>query len=671
MRYLFLLLCAGLVSAGAAAAGELPVSDFAKHPTLTNPALSPDGKYLAVAVSENTDSTDADYQLAVFSLPELKVVSRLDMALRNVPIDIHWVSPKRLIMMVGEETGTLEAPGETGDIIAVDYDGSHKRLLYSLAHRGSPGSMFDSANYNLLSAPRGLPSIAGVPEQPNGHFFMNLQLFPPNMGNDFDVSASQLYDVDTSTGHTVEIGEIAHGNMQLLPHDGVARIAFGEDDHLETEAFSSADGKHWTRIPDNAVGKYYEPLKISADGQHLYALSSMDGGPNALVESKLDGSDRKVLASDPFASVSEVLFEPQTDVPYAAIFTAQGRPFVKHVGDGIYTEILDALAKADPNDFVGVAGASTDGSTLLVHAEGDRNPGVYALLDRNTMHARPLYEVLPWIDSKQMPARMPVRFATRDGTPLVGYLTLPLGSDGKNLPLVLIPHGGPIGPADEWFFDPWAAFLANRGYATLQINYRGSGGRGRNFEHAGYKQFGTGIQDDLVDGVKWAIAQGYVDPKRICVFGGSFGGYSSLMQPIVAPNLYKCAVDYAGVYDWRINFDRSDTSHVSLGRTYFADAIGDRDEAYKISPASMLDKFNVPVLIVHGKDDPRVPYQNATDLRSALDKAGKPYEWLVKPGELHGFYAEKNNEELLTTMQAFLSKYIGAGDSPPASSKGN
>jgi dipeptidyl aminopeptidase/acylaminoacyl peptidase len=671
MRYSFPLLCAGLVLAGAAAAGELPVSDFAKHPTLTNPVLSPDGKYLAVAVSQNTDSTDADYQLAVFSLPELKVVSRLDMAFRNVPIDIHWVSPKRLIMMVGEETGTLEAPGETGDIIAVDYDGSHKRLLYSLAHRGSPGSMFDAANYNLLSAPRGLPSIAGVPEQPNGHFFMNLQLFPPNMGNDFDVSTSQLYDVDTATGHTVEIGEIAHGNMRLLPHDGVARIAFGEDDHLETEAFSSADGRHWTRIPDKTVGKYYEPLKISADGQHLYALSSMDGGPNALVDSNLDGSDRKVLASDPFASVSEVLFEPQTNVPYAAVFTAQGRPFVKEIGDDIYAKILDALAKTDPADFVDIAGASTDGSKLLVHVEGDRNPGVYALLDRNTMHARPLYEVLPWIDSKQMPARMPVHFAARDGTPLVGYLTLPLGNVAKNLPLVLIPHGGPIGPADEWFFDPWAAFLANRGYATLQVNYRGSGGRGRNFEHSGYKQFGNGIQDDLVDGVKWAIAQGYVDPNRICVFGASFGGYSSLMQPMVAPGLYKCAMDYAGVYDWRINFDRSDTSHVSLGRTYFADAIGDRDEAYKISPANMLDKFNVPVLIVHGKDDPRVPYQNATDLRSALDKAGKPYEWLVKPKELHGFYAEKNNEELFTTMQAFLTKYIGAGDTPPAPPKGN
>lgn len=671
MRRVFAWVCACMLLAGIAVAAELPVSDFARHPTLANPVLSPDGKYLAVAVSENTDDTDANYQLAVFSLPELKIVSRLDMALRNVPIDIHWVSDKRLVMMVGEETGTLETPVETGDIIAVDYDGSHKRLLYSLEHRGSPGSMFDTGNFNLMNAPRGLPSIAGLPEQPNGHFFVNLQLFPTNMGNDFDASTSQLYDVDATTGNMVKIGEIAHGNLELIPHNGVARIAFGDDDDLETEAFSSSDGKNWTRIPDSVLGKYYQPLKISADGQHLYALSSMDGGPSALIESNLDGSGSKVLASDTFASVSDVLFEPQTDIPYAAIFTAQGRPFVDYLGNGDYAQIMQALAKTDTSDFVTLADTDTDGSTLLVHVHSDRNPGVYALLDRHTMHARPLYEVLPWIDSKQMPARTPVRFTARDGTQIAGYLTLPVGSDGKNLPLVLIPHGGPIGPSDDWFFDPWAAFLANRGYATLQINYRGSGERGRNFERSGYRQFGTGIQDDLIDGVKWTIAQGYADAKRICVFGGSFGGYSSLMQPILAPDLYKCAIDYAGVYDWRINFDRSDTSHSRIGRTYFAEAIGSDSDAYAISPASQLDKFNVPVLIVHGKDDPRVPFQNATDLRSALDKAGKPYEWLAKPKELHGFYAEKNNEELFATMQAFLGKHIGAGNAPASAPKGN
>ncbi len=659
--------CAGALFASAAIAAELPVSDFVKHATLMTPALSPDGKYLAVAVSENTDSTDADYQLAVLRLPDLKVVSRLDMAPRYVPVDIHWVSDTRVIMALGKETGTLEAPSGTGDIIAVDYDGSHKKTLYSLEHRGGTYS-----GVNSLAIPMGGPSIAELPVKPNGHFTLNLQVFPENSnGTDWDSSRSQLYDVDAATGSAAKIGEIQHGSMNLLSQGGVARIAAGVDDHMETEVFTSTDGNHWTRLPESLTGKYFEPLTISADGKHLYARASMDGGPNQLIECDLDGSNRKVLASDPFASVDGVMFEPLTNVPYAAIFTAQGHPIVKYIGDGDYARIMQALAKTDPADFVTVSDASTDGSMLLVHVRGDRNPGVYALFDRSAMRATPLYQVLPWIDPKQMPERKPVQFTTRDGVQLVGYLTLPAGGGGKNLPLVLIPHGGPIGVDDSWFYDPASAFLADRGYATLQINYRGSGGRGRNFQRSGYKQFGTGIQDDLVDGVKWAIAQGYVDGNRICVFGGSFGGYSSLMQPIVAPGLYKCAIDYAGVSDMTIEMYNSDTRRFSTGRTYFTDAIGSEADARAISPINMLDKFDVPVLIVHGKDDPRVPYQNATDLRSALDKAGKPYEWLVKPKELHGFYSEKNNEELFTTMQAFLGKYIGAGGTPPPASKGN
>ena len=661
--YLRPLLFAGIfIVATTAISAELPVADFVKHPTLTNPVLSPDGKYLAVAVSENTDSTDANYQLAVLQLPDLKPVSRLNMAPRNLPLDIHWVSNTRLVMAIGEETGTLESPSGTGDIIAVNYDGSQKKTLYSLRHRGGAWT-----GVNLLNIPRGSPSIAGLPTKPNGHFYLNLQLYPESSnGTDWDSAKSELFDMDATSGFATKIGEIGHGSMSLIPHDGVARIASGMDDHMETELFTSNDGSHWTRVPASVTGKYFEPLAISADGKHLYASASMDGGPDELVECDLDGSHRQVLASDPFASVGGVLFEPLTNVPYAAIFTAQGRPTVKYIGDGLYAQSLQALAKTDPADFVTIADASTDGSMLLVHVHGDRNPGVYALFDRSAMRAMPLYKVLPWIDPQQMPERKPVHFTARDGTELVGYLTLPAGGAGKDLPLVLIPHGGPIGPSDSWFFDPWAAFLANRGYATLQVNYRGSGGRGRNFQRSGYKQFGSGIQNDLVDGVKWAIAKGYVDPKRICVFGGSFGGYSSLMQPIVAPDLYKCAIDYAGVYDWRIGMEKSDTRRFKSGRTYFADSIGSEADAYAISPASMLDKFNVPVLIVHGKDDPRVPYENATDLRSALDRANKPYEWLVRPKELHGFFSEKNNEDLFTTMQAFLAKYIGPGTASAA-----
>lgn len=651
-----LCLMALLVSATVAAA-ELPISDFVKHPTLTNPVISPDGKYIAVAISQNSDSTDASYQLAVLQLPDLKPVSRLDMAPRYLPIGIHWVSNNRLIMALGRESGTLESPSGTGDIIAVDMDGTHKKTLYSLAHRGGA---FSGAN--SLDIPRGSPSITALPNHADNHFALNLQVFPENSnGTDWDSSKSQLYDVDAASGHAIKIGEINHGSMNLIPYGGVARIAAGEDDQLNTEVFSSTDGKTWTRIPDAVAGKVFNPLRISDDGKLLFALSSMDGGPNQLIECNLDGTGRKVLASDPFSSVTEVMWNPVTHAPLAAVFAAGGKPTVQYIGDSDYVQIMQALATSQPSDFVMLQNASQNGSMLLIGVASDRNPGVFALFDKSTMNARPLYQVLPWIKPADMPQRKPVRFTNRSGTELVGFLTLPNGAD-KHLPLVLIPHGGPIGVADSWSYDPISAFLANRGYATLQVNYRGSSERGQNFQRTGFRQFGSGIQDDLIDGVQWAITQGYVDPNRICVFGGSFGGYSSLMQPILAPKLYKCAIDYAGVYDMRIEFNDSDTRRYKNGRTYLKMAVGTQQDAYAISPVSMMDKFNVPVLIAHGKDDPRVPYKNATDLRSYLDKAGKPYEWLAAPKELHGFYSEKNNEELFGMIQAFLAKYIGSGN---------
>lgn len=658
-------LLAGACVCAAATAAELPVADFVKHPPLTNPVLSPDGKHLAVVVGNTKDPEDAAYFVSVLSLPDLKPIGQFGLAPRYVPVDVQWVDNTRLVMASARFTGTLEKPQRDGDILAVDIDGSHSRVLYTL-QRGRreqvTGTMLGGASYNMVKLPLGIATIANTPTQPNGHFYLNLQLFGANDNfTSWDAAVSRVYDVDSRTGDATQIGAIAHGGMQFLVANNIARIAWGLDDVNHEVVFASTDGAHWTALPDSLIGKDFAPLAISRDGKTLYALSSMDGGPAALIACNLDGSDRKLLASDSFSSATDVMWDPATGTPFAAVFGAGGRPTVKYLDNGEDTQIMQALARSQPDQFVSLLGGSLDGSQLLVNVVSDRDPGVIALFDRNGMHAQPLFRMRPWIKPAEMPQRLPIRFKDRAGVELAGFLTLPNSGTHKHLPLVLVPHGGPIGVDDDWYFDPWAAFLADRGYATLQINYRGSGGRGLAFQDSGYRQFGSGIQDDLLDGVNWAIAQGYVDPNRICVFGGSFGGYSALMQPILAPKLYKCAIDYAGVSDMTIEFNDSDTRRFAYGRAYLQQAIGSLADAKAISPINMLDKFNVPVLIAHGKDDPRVPYENATELRSALDKANKPYEWLAEPGELHGFYGEEHNEEFFSMIQAFLAKHIGAG----------
>jgi dipeptidyl aminopeptidase/acylaminoacyl peptidase len=245
---------------------------------------------------------------------------------------------------------------------------------------------------------------------------------------------------------------------------------------------------------------------------------------------------------------------------------------------------------------------------------------------------------------------------------LEAILTIPKGADLAKLPMVLMPHGGPIDVQDDWFYDGDAQFLANRGYLVLQVNYRGSSGRGVNFRDAGYHQWGTGIQQDLIDAVKWAIAQNYADPQRVCIYGASFGGYSALMAPIRAPGMFKCAVGYAGIYDMGMRYKKGDTQESKAGRNALRIQMGDNPaELAANSPVSLASKIDVPVFLIHGEDDQRAPFAHAKAMRAALDAAHKPYEWLSKPGEGHGFYDEKNNVELYTKLQAFLEKNIGPG----------
>jgi dipeptidyl aminopeptidase/acylaminoacyl peptidase len=255
-----------------------------------------------------------------------------------------------------------------------------------------------------------------------------------------------------------------------------------------------------------------------------------------------------------------------------------------------------------------------------------------------------------------------MRFTASDGTQLEAILTVPAGASMNDLPMVLLPHGGPFEIDDNWFYDRDAQFLASRGYLVLQVNYRGSGGRGPNFVKSGYGKWGTRIQQDLIDGVKWAEAQHFADPKRVCVYGASFGGYSAMMTVIRAPGLFKCAVGYAGIYDLAMMYDKGDIRDDDSGVNYLKAAIGtDPAVLTANSPDKQADKIDVPVLLIHGEADQRAPFAQAKAMRAALDAAHKPYEWLTKPDEGHGFYNEQNNVDMYNHLQDFLSKYIGPG----------
>lgn len=631
--------------AAALAIEPIPVETFAQLASLSMPRLSPDGQYLALRMADDSNGTHA---LVVYKISDMSApVSLLRLPKYELPANIIWVSSTRLIVEKGKIYGSIDRPELTGEILATDIDGKHQDYLYG----------FEAGKSSRTTRARdlGWGFYAGQPHPANGHFYMTSQ----NWGDD---SKSELYDVDATKNLRHLIGEIGvEGMTFLVGPDGQTHFAYGENADYQYVVYHR-EPSGWTQLGAEQIGRSFAPIGFTPDHLGIYAHYAADGGPTSLVQQSDNGSDRKVLAKSGFGSIGSIQWTALPRQPFATV-EHTGVPVAHYIDPALpEAKLHAALSLKFPGSFVTFIDFSEDGGQLVFGVSSDRSPGSYYLIDTHTYKVRRLFDAAPWVDPSQMAERRPLRFKASDGTELEAILTLPKGASETHLPMILLPHGGPFDAEDDWYYDNDAQFLASRGYLVLQVNYRGSGGRGSNFKTAGYLKWGTRIQQDLIDGVKWAVDQSYADPKRICVFGGSFGGYAAMMTVIRSPGTFKCAVGYAGVYDLPMMYAKGDISATKSGRSYLTTVIGKDDaDLAANSPDRLADKIDVPVLLVHGEDDQRAPFAQAKAMRAALEAAHKPYEWLSKPGEGHGFYSEKDNVEFLNRLQAFLEKNIGKG----------
>ncbi|HET7663041.1 MAG TPA: prolyl oligopeptidase family serine peptidase [Rhodanobacteraceae bacterium] len=633
--------------APASANGLLPVSTFARHATLRAPRLSPDGKHLLVVVDDHEGRKHA---LMVYQLSDMSVTSMLRMPVNELPVDPIWVDNEWIALSIGKKFGSLDTPSNTGQVIATSIDGRQQRYLYGYHNEGGGLSAHNRGS------DQGFGFIVGRPETPNGHIYLRAQPW----GRE---KTSILYDINVARNARHLLAHMSVSGMNfLVDPDGKATYAFGTNSDFKYVAYRNT-GNRWFPVDFDKYGDYFEPIAYAPDHQHIYAILNKDGGPGVLYEMKLDGSQRKLLASDNFASIGGIQWTASPSSRPFAVFPAAGTPHPIFIDPNLPdAKLYRALQKAFPTEVVNFINFDQDGGKLLFYVSSDRDPGTYYLLNTHTHKVRKLFAAAPWIKPGQMATRWPFKFKASDGMELEGILTFPLHRKQQNLPMVLIPHGGPFGVKDSWFFDRDAQFLANRGYLVLQVNYRGSSGRGLKFKKAGYRKWGTRIQQDLIDGVKWTIEHHFADPDRICVYGGSFGGYSALMSVIRAPHLFKCAIGYAGVYDLGMVYDNDDVKTSDYLGNYFSATLGkDKAKLEANSPDKLADEIDVPVFLAHGKDDSVAPFAQAKAMRDAFDAIHKSYEWMAVDGEGHGFYTEEHRAAFLTKMQAFLKKYIGPG----------
>lgn len=633
--------------ASSAAAAPIPVADFAKPPSVETMKLSPDGRYLALVVPQG----DYETSLVVLDSVTLKAVGGLRSPENTLVGDLWWVGDERLVIAVAEKFGGLDEPHLTGHLVAVDADGKRPERIY-----GATGELQAGTRMKTRADDTGFATMVDpLPDDPRSAI---IAVWPRSQA----LAYTELFKIDVIGGSRRKLAKAPVAGAEFLVDGaGEPRFAWGTTVDGWHQLHRRIDGDEWALINDEQqTGVEIEPLALAADDQAYVQVRPAEG-PGRVALWHPDNGEIKVLHQPQVAEPRGVLRTADRKGIYGVI-TADDRTDVVLLDDkGLEGRSLALLRNSFAGQLVLPLGWSRDGSQVLVHVSSDRNSGEYYVFDTQAKKARFLLARDEWATPDDMLARTPIALKARDGLQLHGYLTTPAKSGDAPPPLVVLPHGGPHGVRDDGDWELWSQLLGSRGYAVLQVNFRGSGGYGQAFEAAGYRQWGGAMIDDLIDATRWAIEQGHADGKRACVFGASFGGYAALMSAAREPAMFRCAISYVGLSDLELMYSRGDIRETRYGKNYLQDVIGD-DEAQlaEYSPVSHAGEIEAAVMLVHGGEDVRVPIDHADRMRAALKKAGKPVEWLVKDNEAHGFYRQAHRVELYEGVLAFLDKHTAA-----------
>lgn len=625
-------------------AQDLSAEAFAKHYEVNEVALSPTGAYAALAVPSDDGM---ETQLQILKLDGSGQTQVLRFGRRQHVANVVWTSDDRLVVSRARMLPLRPQPVSQGELLSSDISGKDQELLF--------GYVKDSGNLTGRRKDQGFAKIVDTIDAEPGIAIVDFTCWDCGERPD-----TVLFKVNTRTGERHEIERVADSPTLLTDLSGKARFAVFQDDNENIRVrYRPQPNGEWLDAPKTLVGRSIDLAAFSEDGKTAYALIDDEGGPVHLYKIDMSTGTRVLLAGRDDVEITGLLYAGHNGLPFGVVYNA-GKPSVQYLDPtSEWSKLHAGFLKMFPGQLVRFSGFSQDSNRMLVTVYSDRNPGAYYVYDRAAKKLDLISELAPALKVSQLASSTPIEFSARDGQKLYGLYT----AKGPGMhPLVVMPHGGPHGPYDSWSYDADAQFLASRGYGVLQVNYRGSGGRGYNFQKAGYREWGGRIMDDITDGVRWAISQKLADPERICTYGASFGGYAALMQPIRNPGMYKCAIGYVGVYDLQTMYSAGDIKRSSNGRAYLDRVLGkDKTVLAANSPAQNPGKIGVPVFLIQGGVDQRVPMAQFNALKSSIGAANVPVETMVGQGEGHGFVKFENRVELYKRMDAFLAKYIGPG----------
>jgi len=625
MRYVrFYLAALLLLAAGCdslkTTAPVLPVEDFFKNPEKAAFHLSPTGEYISYV---------APYQsrLNIFVQKSTDTTATRITDVTESDIDKYfWVNKNRLIY-IQDDKGN-----EKYRLIAVNYDGS---------------SMLDITPKQDVSI-----KIISLLENDDDHILAA-----------FNIENERLFDVYKLNVYTGEI-ELYQKNPGTVigwqsDKNGNLRIAITSDGVNTGLLYRSKESEKFSLIQISSSGDDFYPVGFAPDDKHLYIASNKGRDKTAIIEfDPIAKTETSVLYENSAADVYHVITSPKTnDIVGVEYFTSHKN---YKFFSSFYEKLFEELKLKLPGYELEISDISLDETTALVKAYSDKSMGKYYLYEASSGDMKFLAELTPWLNESNMASMKSISYVSRDGLKITGYLTIPKGRKAVNLPVVVKPHGGPWA-RDFWGFDEEAQFLANRGYAVLEVNYRGSTGFGKAFHQAGFREWGDKMQNDITDGVRWLIDQKIADSTRIGIYGYSFGGYAALAGLAFTPDLYKCGVSYAGLANLFSYLDGIPPQWESY-REMMYHMVGnpktDSLQLYNASPFFHHAKFKAPLFIAMGANDPRVPQKDIEILAAKVKKRGIYVEYMVKGDEGHGYRKEENRLEFYSKMEKFLARYL-------------
>lgn len=597
------------------------LKDFFRNPVKSSYQISPNGEYYSYMAPFKNRMNIFIQKIGESEGKRITEVTDRDIA------GYMWANNSRLLFL--KDNGG----DENWALYGVDIDGSN--LL--------PLTKFDSTTTQLLDELEGLEDYILVALNKR-----NKEIFDP-------------YRLNIVTGE-LEMAAENPGNIQgwVTDHEGKIRVATTTDGLNTSLLYRTTENDVWQQILTTNFKESVSPLFFTFDNKNLYASSNLGRDKSSIVLFNLDSAkEEEVFFSHPEVDVSGLNYSKKrkvlTSISYAT--DKSHRTFLDEQTKLWFSKLESKLDGYE----IGISGSNKAEDKLIVRTYSDKSLGAYYFYDIIKDELTKIEDVAPWIDENDMCDMKPIQYKSRDGFTINGYLTLPKGKEAKNLPVVVNVHGGPWA-RDNWGFNPEVQFLANRGFAVLQMNFRGSTGYGREFWEASFKQWGQAMQNDVTDGAKWLTNEGIADKNRIAIYGGSYGGYATLAGLCYTPDLYACGVDYVGVsnlFSFMKTIPPYWKPYLEMMYEMVGDVEADSAMLTAYSPALNADKIKAPLFVAQGAKDPRVNIDESDQIVNALKARGVSVEYLVKENEGHGFHNEENRFEFYEAMSSFLEKHIG------------